>query len=224
MKNLVFITTFFLLVLVVSTLFSVEICGEGTDPAKDSPTDDSMNISIDDVEFTTSLEGLNKVKIEQTVTGSTTTTGNTTVHHIGNTLWTYYYENGSVAGGAVDQQPAEGYEYSDDEMTYRVTKKADNWTKWEIEIEMTVRFGLDEQGNLTVTLPKLDRTMIFVRAYSDEEGNNWSQTSVDITEKYKDSWKEMLPSLDLDEDSAGFEAGLLLALVAGVALSRKKRC
>ena len=215
MKKVIYLIVLLLVVSGFAGFFiSTPVSGENEDPEKETPTDDSMTLSIDSVDFSVSLAGVNKVKLKFKVTGTTSTTGNNTTHHIGSSFWTTYYDNGTIENGEVDEYPPEGFEYSDDEMTYEVTSKKENWTEWEIYYETTMKFSIDEQGNISVSLPKVDKVKVFVRAYRDAEGENWTQASKDITSKYKNAWTGILGSEeDDDEDSAGFElVGVLGAI------------
>lgn len=223
MKKLI-IGTLILTLLMISNLgvaFSEE------DPDDDTPTDDSIEIKIDSVEYKIKAESLTEFKLTFKVTGTTSTTNNTTaVHHIGTSLWTFYYKNGTVGNGDIMEYGPEGFEYSDEDVTMKITKKEENWTKWEIEYETKLKITIDEQGNISGEMSKLDESKVFVRAYSDEDGNNWTQVSRDITELYKNAWLGLIPghNKDSSNDSPGFALqGLVAAVGAALLVSRKYR-
>lgn len=188
---------------------------EGTDPDKETATDDTIDIKIEDVDYKLEWVGLNKIKLVIAFTGTTTTTGNATVDHIGSSMVTTYFENGTVEGGVVEEYPADGVDVSEEELVIKVTPLADNWTKWKVEYETIIEITIDETGNISADLPKVDKSKIFVRAYSDGEGSNWTQDSADITSEFKNQWNSLLGLNEDDDDSPGFT---LIATIASISL------
>ena len=198
--------------------------GEEEDPEGATPTDDSIAMIIDSVDYRITAQSLTEFTIIFNVKGTTSTDNDSkAIHHIGTSLFTLYYKNGTMDNGEVVEYGPEGIDYSDEDMKFQIIKKADNWTEWEIVYEMKFVVSIDEQGNITVIMSDLDVAKIFVRAYSDEEGNNWTQASSDITDEYKNAWIGLIAGILIDdEDSPGFGvAGLLVAVGCAFLLQRK---
>jgi hypothetical protein len=198
------------------------------DPADETPTDDAISIQITSVENDLKPVSLTKFTLSIKVTGTTSTTNNSkSVHHIGTSLWTLYYKNGTVENGEVVEYGPDGMNFSSNDFTIRIIKIAENWTQWEISYETSFQITIDGQGNISGEMDDIDATRIFVRAYSDEDGANWTQASQDITDQYKNAWLGILPKHNIggssgDDEIPGFAiAGLLAAI--GVATILKRR-
>lgn len=208
------ISIVFAAIILMSTSMAHLADAEENDPEKETPTDDTIEINIENVDYKLEWVGLNKIKLILIFTGTTTTTGNATIDHIGSSMVATYFKNGTVEGGQVEEYPAEGMNGSAEGFSVKVTSLSDNWTKWKVEYEIITEITIDETGNISADLPKVDKSKIFVRAYSDQEGNNWTQDSADITTEFKNQWNALL-GLNDDDDSPGFT---LIALIVAISL------
>jgi len=222
-------TLFVTLLLAVSSLACIlavpPASGDNDDPANDTPTDNRITVTITDVTFTVTDKGSNSYTSRQVITGtSTTTEENGTIHHIGSTLVTSYYKDGSILGGEVESYSPDGYNFSFENYAHTVTEKKENWTEWEILLEQTLE--ITDASAWYDLIDMADTIKVFVRAYSDAGDTNWSQASKDFTSVYKSQWHTALgieDGGDDDDDGPGFELiGVILGTLIVAVYRRKK--
>jgi hypothetical protein len=196
------------------------------DPATETPTDSSISVDIKTFDFDWSKDG-DVEEWSETMTGDTSgpvfTCAFTKV---------FYLKDGSTSGEDKVQiewttGPFNMPEMTVNEITMAMHFKgtgsggADDWSEWE-----EYYYGKGERedsGDMgsCVNIDEVDKVVIYVRAFSDEELNDWNQDSMDITSYYMGSTTDddddtTDDDTDDDDEEDGGDAACGEVLVAGI--------
>lgn len=212
------------------------------DPATETPTDLSISVDIESFDFDYTKGDTHEEWSEEmagTTSGSVFTCAFTKV---------FYLKDGSTSGECSVQIEWTTGPYNLPKMTMTNTEMqqyfkgmgdggADDWSQWEEYYwgKAPVDESDGDRGSC-VDMDEVDYVMIFVRAFSDEDFNNWNQDSMDITDYYKGATGDDDDTDDDDtsgdgnetdedeEDTPGF--GMLIisaSLVAAVFMIRRRK-
>lgn len=212
------------------------------DPATETPTDLSISVDIESFDFDYTKGDTHEEWSEEmagTTSGSVFTCAFTKV---------FYLKDGSTSGECSVQIEWTTGPYNLPKMTMTNTEMqqyfkgmgdegADDWSQWEEYYwgKAPVDESDGDRGSC-VDMDEVDYVMIFVRAFSDEDFNNWNQDSMDITDYYKGAAGDDDDTDDDDtsgdgnetdedeEDSPGF--GMLIisaSLIAAIFMIRRRK-
>jgi hypothetical protein len=191
--------------------------GNGYDPSTEEPTDKLIKVSISSAKFVYKDNGDGTFKNDILISG--TTSG---VKYC--ELLFVPYVNGKPAAEEDWISPFDWEEEASIKAYletqgytanwFKSTSGSDDWKTWELKISGDVNSSEDDDSEFLENLADTDKVVVYVRAYSDNSGNNWNQASREI--KSSDDDKD-----DNGGDSPGFEAVFtIIALGAVVLISR----
>jgi hypothetical protein len=196
------------------------------DPLKESPTDDSIDVEIEFIEYTLDRGG-DYFELEQKTDG--TTSGD--VHHCSITYLEYYDDGSFKVEGWMD-----GPEIQDRTSFLGITIEfhfkgtgsggKDDWSEWALYSYTRAPNSMYEEfleegssGSSGDDGRTLTEAYVIVRAYSDAEESSWDQDSVELTDLYEQylegeefSGRIGLGGEDDDDDSS---SSLVLPVIAG---------
>jgi hypothetical protein len=189
------------------------------DPAKETPTDLQIEVKIEKAEFSFK-EKDNKIDFNVYIRGTTSGVKNVELALVG------YYKDGTHddvfwveafdwSDNAFVKQMMENLGYTD--MHFKAT--SENWKTWEYKFTGSVEItnDTDDIKEMSDNSKEFSRMVVYARAYSDDDGNNWNQDSKQFegfgsSEKKKD-----------DSGTPGFEALFLVAALAITFIIYRKR-
>ena len=148
------------------------------DPKNENPTDDSISITINNVSFEIKDKGNGFAEITLEVSGKTYGE----VNHCGIAFITYF-KNGTTNYGGVFVNGPINVPSEDAPVKFIGTGVNGSWSTWRFYNHQTIE--KDKVGINESQLPYVDSFMIWTRAYTDENGLLWNQSSKNVTEIVK---------------------------------------
>ncbi len=203
-----------------------------TDPSSETPTDTSIQVSIDSANYDFSSSD-NKSTVDMRISGTTSGVDHCKIclvnyYSDGTTDEQYVWTSGfdmtsylSAIGSFMGETEFEAYHFK---------SLSDNWQTWEYKIKGTLDTSYSETSPLVSedvdSNKTLSKTEVFVRAYKDANGTLWNQDSYSInTLNGSNSSDDGSNSSDDDGSGSGipgFETVFLIAAI-GIALILLKR-
>ncbi len=162
----------------VTFIFEESDEGDGSDgvatpdPSTETPTDLSIEISIDYVKYDITELPNNKTNISAKINGTTNGVDHCEICFVN------YYSDGTHDEEVywMEEFDAASESYMDDFDVYHFKATSKNWKTWEYKMKGTVDSSdsesPDAEDNKTVT-----KSIIYVRAYKDAGETNWNQDS-----------------------------------------------
>ena len=200
------------------------------DPLNETPTDDSIQVGIDDVSFKYDRND-DFIEMEQKASG--TTTGE--VDHCSYTFITYY-KDGTYEADSWTEGPEENPRQSFMGMTFEDRFKGkgsggdDDWSTWEFYMyvkapsSMSEDMEVEDLEDLMGEEGNISRIVFVVRAFGDSDETLWNQDSYDIT----DDLRAVSGSEDDDSLLPAPGAGIILLtmgalMISAIIMGRRKR-
>ncbi len=193
------------------------------DPANEKPTDETIKVKITDVKYSYKEEG-NKIEIYMNVKG--TTNG---VDHVWLGYTIYYKDGTHEFGGWTEPMKEYNFNYGDYHMSMFFNSTSGQWNTWELRINGTAPKTSYEWVE-NASEKKVDKIVIYARAFKDKEGTKWNQCKYETTPKMLENgvsyaWNngKESESSESKKKTPGFELGFALVSLAAIAMSIKRR-
>lgn len=198
------------------------------DPGKETPTDPTIKVEITDTTYKYKVDEKEEevdYDIEISVKGKTSGE----VDHAAYTVITYY-EDGTFdepswdIGDYDNSMSAFGMEV---ESYFKGTGPGGDtdWSTWEFKMKSkgTVEKeywedDMDDDDDNDTDEKKVKKVVIYVRAFNDEERENWGQGEKDVTQQYAKTNPDKYGYLIDDEESGLFAPGFEIILVLAGAI------
>lgn len=194
------------------------------DPTEETPTDESIEVSIDSygMDFSDSGENIEiEVKVGGTTSGTVVKCAWTTVTYMKD--GTYEVESWEVGSEEMERITYENFTY---EMYFKGKGSGgeDDWSTWGYYTYAKMPKEEYEENVPDEDMENVTKMVWVVRAFSDDEMTMWDQDTKDVTDKFKAIMDG--ESTDDDDDLPGFELfGAVVAFisVAGIGFAFRKR-
>lgn len=188
-----------------------------TDPAKESPTDESLIGSIDTFSFKMKNMGNKYAEIEINITG----TASRNADHCG-IAFVAYYKNGSSTYRGFMKGPV-NLPHTDNPVVFIGTGENGSWETWKFynkEIVEKEKLGLNSSQ-----LSNISSFLIWLRVYGDKEEREWNQVSKNVTDEIKGELTEFYGNENNSHEekfSYIYIIAILIAILIVIAIVIKK--
>jgi hypothetical protein len=181
-----------------------DVPDDGDEFSKETPTDTSITVTITDTKWNVDI-GDNKVYVDYFITGTTSGVDHCEIVSVS------YYDDGSFDDDVdwMEDFDQDGFTYGGMKFElYHFKPTSENWKTWEYAVkgEMTKQEYNETSGDDDGKEPS--KIKVYVRAYSDPEGNNWNQASKSV------SMSSSSEDDDDDDGAPGFESVIFIAAIA----------